>query len=115
MSVNLLDTIKQQARKLTPQEKEQLANYLLQQAETGNETDLGLADEIEEETRRLRMEWLKANREKYAGQYVALDAGKLVGRGRTIQEADVQAKLSGIEKPFLVRVSGENEILSGGL
>ncbi|MGI8641883.1 MAG: DUF5678 domain-containing protein [Pyrinomonadaceae bacterium] len=76
--------------------------------------DLGLADDNEAATRNKRMEWLKANREKHAGHYVALDGDKLVGTGKTIREANEQARQNGIEKPFLVRVSSENEILSGG-
>lgn len=76
--------------------------------------DLGLADDNEAVTRNKRMEWLKANREEYAGQYVALDGDKLVGTGKNIREAHEQAKRNCVNKPFLVRVSGENEILSGG-
>jgi hypothetical protein len=82
---------------------------------TENETDLGLADEIENDARASRMKWLKENREEYSGQYVALDGNRLVGTGRTIREAREQAKQKGVKNPFLVRVSGESEILSGGL
>lgn len=82
--------------------------------ENGKNLNLGFADKVETNTRVLRMNWLKANREKYAGQYVALNGDKLVGKGKTIREAHEQAKQNGIEKPFLVRVSSENEILSGG-
>lgn len=87
---------------------------ILVRLENSDEQDLGLADNNETETRNTRMEWLKVNREEFAGQYVALDGGKLVGTGKTIREADEQAKQNGVEKPFLVRVSSENEILSGG-
>ncbi|MDQ3087640.1 MAG: DUF5678 domain-containing protein [Acidobacteriota bacterium] len=114
MSVKLLDSIKQQANRLSPKEKNQLANYLLQETKISVEKDLGLHGETEEETRAARMKWLKANSEQYAGMYVALDGGKLVGAGKTIREADEQAKQKGVNKSFLVRVSSENEILSGG-
>jgi len=76
--------------------------------------DLGLADNNETDIRNKRIEWLKANREEYARQYAALDGGKLVEVGKTIREADEQAKQNGVNKPFLVRVSSKNEILSGG-
>lgn len=78
------------------------------------ESDLGLAGD-DEQIRIERMNWLKKNREKYAGQYVALDGNRLVGIGKTIREAHTQAKEKGIKNPFLIRVSGESEILSGGL
>ncbi|MGI8467974.1 MAG: DUF5678 domain-containing protein [Pyrinomonadaceae bacterium] len=114
MSIELLDSIKNEARKLSATEKAQLTDYLLRETEKANSKDLGLASETEDETRTLRMKWLKENREKYAGQYVALNGNRLVGVGRNIREAHEQARQNGINKPFLVRVSGENEILSGG-
>ncbi|MGI8494548.1 MAG: DUF5678 domain-containing protein [Pyrinomonadaceae bacterium] len=114
MSIELLDSIKNEGRKLSAAEKAQLADYLLQESENPASKDLGSAGETEEEIRNLRMKWLKHNREKYAGQYVALDGNRLVGVGRNIREAHQQAKQNGIDKPFLVRVSGENEVLSGG-
>jgi hypothetical protein len=80
-----------------------------------NEPDLGLANGDEEQIRAERMNWLKKNREKYAGQYVALDGNRLVGTGKTIREANEQAKENDVQNPFLIRVSGENEILFGGL
>ena len=43
-----------------------------------------------------------------------LNGDKLVEKGKTFREAHEQAKQNGIEKPFLVRVSSENDILSGG-
>ena len=95
--------------------KEVLTNLeILVKSENKDEQDLGLVDENLEEIRTARMNWLKENREKYAGQYVALNGGNLVGLGKTIREAHEKAKENGVEKPFLVRVSSENEILSGG-
>jgi len=87
---------------------------ILIRRENLNAQDLGLADDNKTDIRNKRIDWLKANREEYAGQYVALDGNKLVGTGKTIREADEQAKQNGVNKPFLVRVSGEDEILSGG-
>ena len=65
-------------------------------------------------TRARRLEWLKVNREQYAGQYVALAGDELVGHGRTIREAHDQAKEKGIENPFLVRLTSESEVLFAG-
>ena len=59
------------------------------------------------------MEWLKTNREEYAGKYVALYGKNLVGVGNLIREATEQAKQKGSENAFLVRVSGESEVLAG--
>ncbi len=64
--------------------------------------------------RERRLEWLKAHREEYAGQYVALAGDVLVGHGRTIREAHEQANEKGVENPFLVRLTSESEVLLAG-
>ena len=74
-------------------------------------TPIGQGDE---EIRGRRLDWLKAHREEYAGQYVALDGDVLVGHGATIAEAHEQAKRKGVQFPFLVRLISENEVLFGG-
>lgn len=60
------------------------------------------------------MAWLKANREEYAGQYVALDGDRLVGSGATIREAHEQARWQGVEHPFLTHISSVNDAPFGG-
>lgn len=113
MSTEILNSIKEQTGNLSPQEKAQLADYLLR--EVNGDADMALPGEIEneDEVRSWRMRWLKENREKYAGKYVALGAYKLVGIGKTIREANEQAQKNGVKNAFLVRVSSENETLSG--
>lgn len=93
----------------------ELENLVNKFVRVENESDLGLANDNEEQIRAERMDWLRKNREKYAGKYVALDGNRLVGTGKNIREAHEQAKENGIKSPFLIRVSGENEVLSGGL
>jgi hypothetical protein len=61
--------------------------------------------------RERRLGWLKAHREEYAGEYVALAGDVLVGHGRTIREAHDQAKERGFKDPFLVRLTSESEVL----
>jgi len=92
----------------------ELENLVKKFNQVDNGTDLGLAND-DEQIRAERMNWLRENREKYAGQYVAIDGNRLVGVGKTIREAHEQAKKNEIKNPFLIRVSGQNEILSGGL
>jgi uncharacterized protein DUF5678 len=58
--------------------------------------------------------WLKSHREEYAGKYVALDGDRLVGSGSSIREAHEQALREGVDHPFLVHVSSENEAPFGG-
>lgn len=92
-----------------------LENLVAKAKKVESETDLGLTGENAEKISVERMDWLKKNREKYAGKYVALNGNKLVGVGKTIREAHHEAKQNGVNNPFLVRVSSENETLSGGL
>ncbi len=114
MSVEILDSIKKQTTALTKREKFVLANYLLEQAKEKAETQNG--QNIEDaEVKRRQLEWLKGNREKYAGQYVALDGDRLVGHGATIREAQNQAKQKGVKGAFLVRVFSEETAVSAGL
>lgn len=45
--------------------------------------------------------WIKENKAKYAGNYVALKEGKLIAFGKTIKEADQAAKAKGVNDPLL--------------
>ena len=112
MSVETLDSIKQQTAVLTSQEKFVLANYLLVQAKDSAENGGNIEDD---DVKRRQLEWLKNNREKYAGQYVALDGDVLVGHAVTIREANEQAKQNGVKSAFLVRVFSEETTVSAGL
>jgi len=60
------------------------------------------------------IEWLKEHRNEVAGKHVALENGKLVGQGKTIREADQEAKRNGAKKPLLTYVPREDEELWGG-
>ena len=78
------------------------------------EQNINAGRSTDEDMRQRRLQWLKSYREKYAGQYVALDGDVLVGHGRTIREAHDQAKERGGRQPFLIRVSSETEVLFAG-
>jgi hypothetical protein len=58
--------------------------------------------------------WLKAHREEYAGQYVALDGDRLAGSGKTMREANEQAQQQGVTHPFLVHIPSEQDVPFGG-
>lgn len=66
-------------------------------------------------TNQKRMDWIKANREKYARQYVALIENKqgeieLVGTGKTHQKAKENAIKNGVENPFITFFYSENDV-----
>jgi hypothetical protein len=82
--------------------------------QSGEQTSQPYLTNIDDEIRQRRTEWIQAHREEYAGNYVALAGDQLVGVGRTIREANEQAKAKGCNNPFLVRLTSEHEILSAG-
>ncbi len=112
-----LEHIKQLTLNLTPEEKLALARYLVEpkSPQTPSPRPEPFHDDNgDDQIRQRRMEWLKAHREEYAGQYVALAGDVLVGHAATIREAHEQAKENGVENPFLVRLTSESEVLFAG-
>ena len=51
------------------------------------------------------LRWLHENREKYSGQWVALDGDRLIASGSTAKEVYFKAKAEGIEIPFVELVT----------
>jgi hypothetical protein len=51
------------------------------------------------------LKWLDENREKYSGQWVALDGDRLIASGPTAKEVYSKAKAEGIEIPFVELVT----------
>ncbi len=70
------------------------------------------AQEAERETKPNKQEtsispdtiWLRENRHRYGGMYVAIENGELVGQGKNFREADKDAKKNGSRKPFITYV-----------
>src|SRR5829696_3851574 len=51
------------------------------------------------------LRWLHENREKYSGQWVALDGDPLIANGSTAKEVYSKAKAEGVEIPFVELVT----------
>ena len=113
-----LEQIIDEARALSRAEKRKLRQALDAELEQQNPHEdaepIQSNNGDDDATRERRLNWLKAHREEYAGQYVAMVGDVLVGHGRTIREAHEQAKENGVENPFLVRLTSENEVLFAG-
>ena len=119
MSVKVFEAIKQQIIMLSSQQRSELTRFLAEQEEkdklvAASATAPRDESQAAERKRQQHMEWMKAHREEYAGQYVALDGDRLAGQGRTLAEAHQQARQNGVNNPFLVRLTSENEVLCGG-
>jgi len=111
-----LEQIIDQARNLSYAEKQKLRAdldaELEQQPKSLHET--GGAHAEDNSIRERRLDWLKTHCEEYAGQYVALVGDTLVGHGRTMREANEQARKNGANDPFLVHLTSESEVLFAG-
>jgi hypothetical protein len=117
MSNEHLNLLKERLAPLSPQEKLELTRFLTEQArldqsQEGN--DIAVDHNDSAAKRKQQMDWLKAHREEYAGQYVALDGDRLIGVGATIREAHEQARRHGVERPFLTHISSVNDAPFGG-
>ena len=118
MSEKQISHLKAQLALLTRQEKQELAQFLFDQTQldataTDSETTT-TAHSATANNRAQHLTWLKAHREEYAGQYVALDGDRLAGSGATLREAHEQAQMQGVAQPFLVHVSSEQVAPFGG-
>jgi len=111
-----LEQIIDEARTLSYAEKQKLREALdaeLNQSPKNTHDTVGAKGD-DDVLRERRLDWLKTHREEYAGQYVALVGDTLVGHGRTMREANDQAKKNGVKNPFLVHLTSESEVLFAG-
>ncbi len=58
--------------------------------------------------------WIKENKHKYPGKYVALKDGKLIAVGRTLKEVDLASKSKGVKKPLFHYIFPDDYIPWGG-
>jgi hypothetical protein len=65
-------------------------------------------------TARQSLRWLDENREKYSGQWVALDGDRLIASGPTAKEVYSKAKAEGVEIPFVDLVTDPAPVPSTG-
>ena len=112
MSSEILNTLKEQVERLSAKEKSILADHLLKQARLEQQ---GLpAEESVEVKRKKRDVWMKANRERYAGLYVALDGDRLLGTGRNYAEAFEVARRERIVDAFVDFIPGADYVAEMG-
>jgi len=109
MATELLNDLMQRSSELSLSEKKRLALFLTEEVPGDNgwppEFRMRLnVPEIHSQHREQYLAWLKAHREEYGGQYVALHGERLVGSGETIRDAATAAKENGCLQPFLVYV-----------
>jgi hypothetical protein len=61
------------------------------------------------------LRWLDENRQKYSGQWVALDGDRLIATGKTAKEVYAKAKAEAVKIPFVELVAEPEPVpFSGG-
>ena len=96
------DQIIKSIEQLPASEQERIRRWL-DEKETSNGEGDGSQAHANRSAQSLR--WLHDNREKYSGQWVALDGDRLIASGSTAKEVYSKAKAEGIEIPFVELVT----------
>ena len=97
-----VDQIIKSISQLPAAEQERIRRWLEEKRATNGE-GRGSPAQANRSARSLR--WLHENREKYSGQWVALDGDRLIASGTTAKEVYSKAKAEGVEVPFVELVT----------
>lgn len=91
-------------RELSPDDFARLSSWLEEEKnQNSNETD------VQPTVYEKRMIWLKANREKYGGQYVVLDGDRFLGAAKSYPEGKKIAAEAGVQNAFVNYLSRLDE------
>lgn len=106
------DQIIKSIEQLPPAEQERIRRWLEDKGAANGE---GHASQAHANRSAESLRWLHKNREKYAGQWVALDGDRLIASGPTAKEVYSKAKAEGVAIPFVELVTErEPEPFTGG-
>jgi len=104
-----VDQIIKSIAQLPTAEQERIRRWLEEKGATNGEGQ-GSQAHANRSTKSLR--WLHENREKYSGQWVALDGNRLIASGPTAKEVYSKAKAKGVEIPFVELVTDPTPVPS---
>ncbi len=106
------DQIIKSIEQLPAAEQERIRRWLEDKGATNGERH-GSQAHANRSAKSLR--WLHENREKYSGQWVALDGDRLIASGPTAKEVYSKAKAEGVEIPFVELVTDREPVpFTGG-
>jgi len=60
------------------------------------------------------LDWLAKHRDEFAGQWVALDGGRLVSHGAIVRDVVAEAERQGVRFPLVVQVEPADELPFAG-
>ena len=96
------DQIIKSIEQLPAAEQERIRQWLKDKEARNGE---GHASQADANRSAKSLTWLRDNREKYSGQWVALDGDRLIASGPTAKEVYSKAKAEGVEIPFVELVT----------
>ena len=99
-------------RQLPPPEREKVRDWI--ENESANHSDKSSDFEIRQEKFKLAMQWIQENREKFDGQWVALDGKMLLAHGTDGKKVHAAAQAKGVKTPLMHRVSVKETQPFGG-
>jgi Family of unknown function (DUF5678) len=106
------DQIIKSIEQLPAPEQERIRRWL---DEKGTPNGEGYASQANTNRSAKSLRWLHDNRDKYLGQWVALDGDRLIASGPTAKEVYSKAKAEGVEIPFVELVTArESGPFTGG-
>ena len=120
-----LEEIIDEARKLTVEEQQRLRAalemlalsgdvQLVKQEPSRHESQSPPISTEDNEIRQRRLEWLKAHRDEYGGQYVALAGDQPIAVGPNYCVAREKAQGAGIASAFVTYLSKHDEVAEMG-
>ena len=106
------DQIIKSIEQLPVSEQERIRRWLDAKGTSNGERD---DSQVQSNRSAKSLRWLHENREKFSGQWVALDGDRLIASGPTAREVYSKAKAEGIAIPFVELVTGrESGPFTGG-
>jgi len=96
------DQIIKSIEQLSAAEQERIRRWLNDKGATSGE---GHGSQARANSSTKSLQWLHENREKYSGQWVALDGDRLIASGPTAKEVYSKAKAGNVEVPFVELVT----------
>jgi Family of unknown function (DUF5678) len=99
-----LEQIIDEARALSPAEKLKLRQTL----------DRELEQAALAQSRGIESNWVERHRDKYLGQWVALEGDRLIAHGTNAREVYLAARQAGIASPYIVHITPKVDAYVGG-
>jgi hypothetical protein len=107
-----LEKIIESIQELPAPEREKVRQWLENRRPANGEGQAGSGNGARAEK---SLRWLRENRQKFLGQWVALEGDRLISSGRTASEVYAKAKADGVRVPFVELVTPDDlSPFSGG-